>query len=97
MYFAMPIGTVVGLRTFERRVMIAGVRQVEVATGITWDYCGYFYPDGVVNSSEMILFNVGDIDSVYQLGFRDGEGLEFARILIETGEMPPPPPPRGGE
>ena len=97
MYFALPIGTVIGLRSFEKRVMITGVRQVEVETEKTWDYCGCFYPEGTINSREMVLFNVGDIDSFYQLGFRDGEGLEFARKLIETGEMPSPPSPRGGE
>ena len=97
MYFALPIGTVVGLRSFNKRVMIAGVRQVEVETGKTWDYCGCFYPEGIINSHELVLFDVDDIESFYQLGLRDGEGLEFERKLIETGQMPSPPPPRGGE
>ena len=97
MDFALPIGTVVGLRSFEKRVMIAGVRQVEVETEATWDFCGCFYPEGIINSRELVLFNVDDIDSIYQLGLRDAEGLEFERKLITTGVMPSPPPPRGGE
>jgi len=96
MNFALPIGTVVGLRSYNRRVMITGIRQVEVETKKTWDFCGCFHPEGIINSRELVLFNADDIDSIYQLGLRDGEGLEFERKLITTGEMPSPPPPRGG-
>jgi len=90
MDYILPIGSVISLYAFEKRVMVAGVRQVEVATGKTWDYCGCYYPEGIINSRELVLFDQKDIESLYMLGFRDGEGLLFTRTLLETGKMPSP-------
>jgi hypothetical protein len=97
MDFVVPIGSVISVRGFEKRVMVAGVRQVEEETGKTWDYCGCFYPEGVINSRELVLFDQKHIDSLYFLGFRDGEGLLFTRKLLETGKMPSPPIPGEGD
>lgn len=97
MNFVLPIGSVVSLKGFERRVMVAGVRQVEPETEKTWDYSGCFYPQGIVNSHELVLFDQNHVDSLYFLGFRDGEGLVFTRKLLETGEMPSPVTKRVGE
>ena len=97
MDFVLPIGSVVSLDSVDRRVMVAGVRQVEVETGKTWDYCGCIYPEGIINSREMILFDQRHINGLYFLGFRDGEGLLFTRKLQETGEMPSPGMTREGE
>jgi len=97
MDFALPIGSVISLHGFERRVMVAGVRQVEAETGKTWDYCGCLYPEGVINSRELVLFDQKHVDSLYFLGFRDGEGLLFTRKLLETGQMPSPDIPEEGD
>ena len=97
MDFILPIGSVISLRGIERRVMVAGVRQVEAETGKTWDYCGCFYPEGIINSRELLLFDQEYIDSLYLLGFRDGEGLLFAQKLLESGEMPSPEMPEEGD
>ena len=90
MDFVLPIGSVVNVQGIDNRVMVAGVRQVEQETGKTWDYCGCYYPEGVINSRELVLFDQKHVDSLYFLGFRDGEGLLFTRKLLETGEMPSP-------
>jgi len=90
MDFVVPIGSVLGVRGFDKRIMVTGVRQVEVGTDKTWDYCGCFYPEGIINSRELVLFDQKHIESLYFLGFRDGEGLIFNRKLLETGEMPSP-------
>jgi len=97
MEFALPIGSVVSVYDVEKRVMIAGVRQIESETGKTWDYCGCIYPEGILNSHEMVLFDKKHIDSLYFMGFRDGEGLLFTKKLLETGEMPSPGTLREGE
>ena len=95
MDYVLPIGSVVSVQGFERRVMVAGVRQVEVETGKTWDYCGCIYPIGITNSRELVLFDKEHIDSLYCMGFRDAEGLFFTRKLLETGVMPSPGELRG--
>ena len=97
MDYILPIGSVVSLYGVERRVMVAGVRQVEPETGKTWDYCGCMYPEGIINTHELMLFDQKHIDSLYFMGFRDGEGLLFTRKLLETGKMPPPNTRRGSE
>jgi len=97
MNLALPIGSVVRLTAFDRYVMVTGVKQIEVESDKKWDYCGCFYPQGVINSRELVLFDEADIASFHFLGFRDGEGLMFQRHLLETGEMPSPPAQRGGE
>ena len=97
MEFALPIGSVVSVYGIEKRVMVAGVRQVEVETGKTWDYCGCMYPEGLINSHELVLFDQKHIDSLYFMGFRDGEGLKFTQKLLETGEMPSPETMREGD
>lgn len=90
MDFVLPIGSVVSVFGMEKRVMVAGVRQVEADTGEVWDYCGCIYPEGIINSRELVLFNGAHVKSLYFLGFRDGEGLRFTRKLLETGKMPLP-------
>jgi len=90
MDYVLPIGSVINVCGIDKRVMIAGVRQVEVGTDKTWDYCGCIYPTGIINPHEMVLFDQIHIESLYFLGFRDGEGLLFNRKLLETGEMPSP-------
>ena len=97
MDYVLPIGSVISVYGIEKRVMVTGVRQVEPETGKTWDYCGCAYPEGIINSRELVLFDQAHIDSLYFMGFRDGEGLRFTRKLLETGEMPSPGTLNGGD
>lgn len=40
-------------------------------------YCSCVYPKGVMNASEMLLFNHDDISEISALGYCDKEGEEF--------------------
>lgn len=79
----LPIGSVVLLNGAEKRLMICGRVQTDVNTNITYDYSACLYPDGIISSSELYMFNNENIDKVYFLGFQDGEELQFRKFLNE--------------
>jgi len=98
----LPIGSVVMLEDSTKRLMIAGVKQVE-EDGTEWDYCGCLFPEGMMSSDEFYLFNTNQIETLFFIGLQDGESLAFLRSLDEMSEeettdppaaaQPVPPPP----
>ena len=78
----LPIGTVVLLKEAMKRVMIVGFCAMQQDDDTIWDYSGCLYPEGVLSSSEMLLFNHDQIDKIYHLGLaEDEEEIEFKKIL----------------
>lgn len=85
----LPIGTVVLLNGGTKRVMITGFCSSDKEDGNEkiWDYCGCLYPEGVINSNEMCLFNHSQITKLYHLGLSyDDEEIEFKKLLNEISE-----------
>lgn len=79
----LPIGSVVLLKDANKRLMICGRVQTDVATDKTYDYSACLYPEGIVDSDSLYLFNNGDIQQVYFIGFQDAEELQFKKFLVE--------------
>lgn len=79
----LPIGSVVLLKGGEKRLMICGRIQTDVATGITYDYSACYYPDGILNSKELFMFNNENIQKLFFVGFQDGEELAFKKFIQE--------------
>ncbi|MDR1002734.1 MAG: DUF4176 domain-containing protein [Oscillospiraceae bacterium] len=79
----LPIGSVVLLKGGQKRVMIYGRLQRQVSNEAVWDYIGCLYPEGNISEEYTFLFNHGQIDTVYFIGFQDGEELEFKKRLEE--------------
>lgn len=79
----LPIGSVVLLKGGEKRLMICGRIQTDVATGVTYDYSACLYPEGMISSKEMFMFNNEDIMKLFFIGFQDEEGLAFKKFLEE--------------
>lgn len=79
----LPIGSVVLLKGGQKRVMICGRIQTDVATGITYDYSACLYPEGMISSKEMLLFNNEDIKKLFFVGFQDEEEMTFKKIIEE--------------
>lgn len=79
----LPIGSVVLLKGAEKRLMICGRVQTDVSTSITYDYSACLYPEGIVSSSELFMFNNENIAKVYFIGFQDGEELQFSKLINE--------------
>ena len=84
----LPIGSVVLLKNANKRVMI--VSRIVVAKGSTdiYDYCGCYYPEGIIDIDSLTFFNRDDIDTLYFVGFQDGEELQFrSQVLASVGEL----------
>lgn len=79
----LPIGTVVLLKGGKKRLMITGFCSYdEAAKNKAYDYTGCLYPEGIISSKQMALFNHSQIEKIYYLGLRDEEEKEFKHNLI---------------
>lgn len=76
----LPLGSVVLLRGATKRLMITGFCPVE-EDNTTFDYCGCMYPEGVLASNEVALFNHDQIDKIYFMGLNDKEEKGFKEYL----------------
>ena len=85
-----PIGTVVLLKNMEKRVMIYGRFQKENVTEKAFDYVGCLYPEGLQDSSQLMLFNHDDIEILFFIGFQDGEEFEYREKVSQHFEDNPP-------
>ncbi len=73
----LPIGTVVLLKDAKKRVMITGFVAKGKETGDKmFDYMGCLYPEGVISSEQNLLFDHGQIDKIYYIGYVDNEWKE---------------------
>lgn len=76
----LPIGSVVQLKEAEKKLMIIGILQ-QNGDGKNYDFMGCPYPEGVLNSESMYLFNHSDIKDVCFLGFDNVERQMFVKNL----------------
>jgi len=80
----LPIGSVVLLKEAKKRIMIIGVKQQETNTDKIWDYSGCLYPEGIIDSDSLFLFDENQIEMLFFIGFQDGEGLQFLDMLNKS-------------
>ena len=75
----LPIGTIVILKTAKRKLMITGYLPVSTLDGKTevYDYSGCLFPDGILNSDELGLFNHDQIEKVFYNGYVNEESSEY--------------------
>ena len=80
----LPIGTVVLLKNGKKRLMIAGIKQMDTEdTSKEYDYYGVMYPEGHVGENFQYLFNHEDIAEIYFKGFEDEERERFLDQLAK--------------
>ena len=79
----LPIGSVVLLKEAKKRLMICGRVQTDVASGKQYDYSACLYPEGLINSKELYMFNNEDIANLFFVGFQDREEFNFRNALEE--------------
>lgn len=79
----LPLGTVVLLDNAKKKVSIIGFRCVgqNDKEKKEYDYAGCLYPEGVISSSQSLLFNHDQIKRVYSIGYSDEEDKEFKEKL----------------
>ncbi len=75
----LPIGTVVLLKNSKKRIMIIGLLQKQIKEGeeVIWDYSACFYPEGYMGPDKTFLFNGGQIEKVFAVGYQDEEQFNF--------------------
>ena len=81
----LPVGSVVTLKNAEKPVMVAGFMARDAATGDTWDYLGYPYPEGRRNGQDL-FFNRDQIAAVGQVGFLNAEGCAHQAFIATSAE-----------
>jgi len=78
----LPIGSVVMLNNSTKRLMIIGVKQVQ-EDGTEWDYSGCLFPEGLISSKEIFIFDEDQIDTLFFIGLQDDESLNYMQALSE--------------
>jgi hypothetical protein len=73
----LPIGSVVLLRESTKRIMIVGLLQKQSGDEKIWDYSACLYPEGILDPDRLFLFNHSQIDTLFFMGFQDGEGMQY--------------------
>lgn len=82
----LPIGTVVLLKGGTRKVMITGFCAVtDAKKNKVFDYRGCPFPEGVLESSGVALFDHDQIQEICHMGFKNDESINFLdRLEIIT-------------
>ena len=75
----LPIGSVVLLNEAEKKLMIIGILQRNGEE--VFDYGGCPYPEGLLDSENLFLFNHKDIAEISYLGFDNIERQIFIKKL----------------
>ncbi len=85
----LPIGSVVLLKGGTKRVMVIGFAP-KVASEEDgkqkedmWDYSGCIYPEGLLSSDQILVFDHSQISEVFNVGYQDDEEKEFKKKLQE--------------
>jgi hypothetical protein len=86
MKILLPIDSVVQLKGGQKRLMIYGRLQKQVAENKMWDYIGCLYPEGNIGPDYMYFFNHDQIERVHFTGFRDKEENQFQQRLKDVME-----------
>lgn len=73
----LPLGSVVTLKEGEKKLMICGRIQREILSREIYDYCACLYPEGMIDSKSVYLFDQEDIGHVYHIGLQDQEEFSF--------------------
>lgn len=81
----LPIGSVVLLENGTKRLMITGFCVVpnDDKTKV-YDYSGCLYPEGVISSEQIALFNHDQIKTIYAIGYSDDEEKQFKEKLFDA-------------
>lgn len=79
----LPIGTVVLLKGGTKRLMIIGFCAKPVGEETEYDYTGCLYPEGIISTDNVALFNHEQIEQVYNVAYTDQEEMEFKKNLKE--------------
>ena len=82
----LPIGTIVRLEGQERPIIIVG--YFPECEGEAYDYEGYPYPEGFVDSEKSICFESGLVEQIIYWGYETPESSYFIdEIMSKLGKI----------
>ncbi len=83
----LPIGTVVSLKGANKKLMITGFCMYNKENNNQmYDYCGCLFPEGIINTEKISLFNHEQIERIYYLGLQNDEEIIFKKQLTSAFE-----------
>lgn len=86
----LPLGTIVTLKGGSKRVMIVGRLQQETNQQTIYDYSAVCWPEGMVDSKQIYLFNHEDLAMIWFIGYQDQEEFEVrANLEREYSKLNP--------
>lgn len=91
----LPIGTVVLLKNGKKPVIIMGYKVVSadgnvykddkvVKSDETYDYGALPYPEGIISSAAICMFNHSDIQKVLYMGYVSDEYRQLLKLIHEN-------------
>lgn len=84
----LPLGTVVLLKGGQKRLMICGRVMTRAGENKIYEYCGCYYPEGIMDPKSMYFFDKESIDQVFFLGYKDVEEQNYSeKVLGNLGEL----------
>lgn len=78
----LPLGTIVTLIGGTKKIMICGRIQEEKKSGKLYDYSACYYPEGILEATELFLFQHEDVDKIYFVGMQEADEFAF-RLFME--------------
>lgn len=84
----LPLGSVVLLKGGQKRLMVCGRVLTRAGEDKIYDYCGCYYPEGIMDPKSMFFFDTAAIDRVFFLGYKDLEEQNYSEKTLGTlGEL----------
>ena len=71
----LPLGSVVKIKKFGEKLMIAGVNQK--VDDEVFHYAAFIHPYGYVGPKKMLFFNSDAIEKVFFRGYEDEDAIDF--------------------
>ncbi len=77
----LPLGTVVLLKNANKKLMITGFRIIHPESRIVYDYSGCPYPEGIIDSKSVFMFNHEKIQKIYYMGYESEEHEKLEKFI----------------
>ncbi len=79
----LPVGSVVSLKDGSKRLAVVGRCLRQPGSDEIHDYAAVLFPEGMIDSSKVWLFDEEDIERVWFVGMQDEEEFRFRNFLYD--------------
>lgn len=81
LHHILPLGSVITLKKGTKKLMIIGRIQEETSSKKLYDYSAVLYPEGMLEASQVYMFQAEDIECIYHVGLQESEEFAFRAFL----------------